>query len=362
MKTLSAIILSLLAMPALAAGEPVLQFAPEQVAAFGIETAPVRPAERSLSKNFPAKVAVPNAQLRVLGAPLDGVVESLLVAEGESVTAGQPLARIRSSQLLDQQAAYLASRTRRLLAAETVARERQLRAEGIVAERRLRESESSLRELRSAEERDRQALRLAGMPEDAIDELARGQQLSAVLDVKAPLSGVVLEQMATAGQRLAAADPLYRIGDLSTLWVEVHVPLERLGKVAPGSLVDLPEQGLKAHVITVGRMVHGTDQGVLVRAEVADGAAQLRPGQFVSARLEQEAGGDTLLVPAAALVRSADRDVLFVRQKTGFAAVPATVITREGEEAVVRAALDADAEVVIRGTAALKAALAGGAE
>ena len=60
-----------------------------QRAAFGIETAPVQLATEALSKPYPAKVQVPNTQLRVLSAPLEGVVEALLVAEGESVEEGQ---------------------------------------------------------------------------------------------------------------------------------------------------------------------------------------------------------------------------------------------------------------------------------
>ncbi len=362
MKILLATLLWVAALPVFAESAPALQLTPEQVAAFGIETTRVEPAAEAVSKTFPAKVAVPNARLRVVSASLEGVVEALLVAEGEAVAESQPLALIRSANLLDLQAAYLETRTRRLLSAETLARERALRAEGIIAERRLLESEANHRELVNAEARDRQALRLAGMPEGAMQQLARDQQLSAVLEVKAPLAGVVLEQVATAGQRLAAADPLYRIGDLSTLWVEVHVPLESLGKVAPGDLVELPREGIRARVITVGRMVHGTDQGVLVRAAVDDGAELLRPGQFVEARLHQGTERGALRLPAVAVVRSANQDYVFIRQADGFAAQPATVLAREADHVVIRAELPADALVVVRGTAALKAAWAGGGE
>ena len=362
MKNTFAMLLLAAALPTL--GEPATNVAlsTEQIRGFGIETAVADPVDQAISKSFPAKVAVPNARLRVIGSPLEGVVEALLVAEGEAVVEGQPLARIRSSQLLELQAAYLEALTRRQLSAETVRRDRKLRAEGIIAERRLLESESNHRELVNAEARDRQTLRLAGMSEQAIAELASDQQLSAVLDVKAPLSGVVLEQLATAGQRLAAADPLYRIGDLSTLWVEVHVPLESLGDLSPGALVELPEQRISAEVITVGRMVHGTDQGVLVRAAVSDGAERLRPGQFVEARLHQGIGHGAMRVPAVAVVRSADQDYVFVSQPQGFAAVPARILAREGDMAVIQADLPAGAAIVVRGTAALKAAWAGGAE
>lgn len=362
MKKLIAAMMLATATPVVAAPADLVRFDARQVAAFGIETKPVESVDRSMSKAFPAKVMVPNTRLRVVGSPLDGVIESLLVAEGEPVAADQPLARIRSARLLELQAAYLETRTRRLLSGETLARERKLRAEGITAERRLLESASAHRELRNAEARDRQALLLAGMSEAAIKALARNQKLSAVLVVKAPLDGVVLEQMATAGQRLAAADPLYRIGDLSNLWVEVHVPLESLGEVAPGSTVDLPGQGLQAQVITVGRMVHGTDQGVLVRAVVTEGADRLRPGQFVKAQLSQGVAGKALRVPMSAVVRSGDRNYVFVRRAEGFVPMPAQVLSREDETAVIQGELTTGDVVAVRGTAALKAAWMGGAE
>jgi RND family efflux transporter MFP subunit len=332
-----------------------------QRAAFGIRTVQVEPGSKALSKRYPAKVAVPNAQLRVLSAPLEGVVESLLVAEGEHVQAGQTLARMHSQGLLDLQAAYLESRTRRQLAGETLARDRTLHAEGIVAKRRLLESSSSYREMKTAEARDRQALVLAGMSEAAIEELARSEQLTTLLEVKAPLAGVVLEQIATAGQRLAASDPLYRIGDLSTLWVEVHVPMDALGAVAPGSQVRLSND-LDATVITVGRMVHGTDQGVLVRAEVREDVASLRPGQFIEARLSQGGNADALRLPAAALLRIDGSDSVFVERPGGFEPVRVEVLARESDQVVVTGPLSTADAVVVDGTVSLKAALAAGAE
>jgi len=333
-----------------------------QRAAFGIETAPVQLATEALSKPYPAKVQVPNTQLRVLSAPLEGVVEALLVAEGESVEEGQTLARVRSQGLLELQATYLETSTRRALADETLARDKKLYTDGIVAKRRLLESQSAYHELSTAEERDRQSLLLAGLSESMLKELVREKTLSAVLEVKAPLSGVVLEQIATAGQRLAVSDPLYRIGQLSPLWIEVHVPLNALGTIAPGSLVRIAEGGINAEVITVGRMVHGADQGVLVRAEVRDGAEHLRPGQFVEAQISQGAGNGAFVVPAQAVVRMDSQDQVFVQRANGFELLAVEILSRERTVVVVRANLESSDSVVTSGTAALKAAWTGGAE
>ncbi len=357
-----AILLVLMLIGPVSAADKVVRLDERQITALGIETQAVEVVDKTMSKDFPAKVVVPNSQLRIVGSPLDGVIEALLAAEGESIKKGQALAHIRSARLLELQAAYLETRTRRLLSGETLARERKLRSEGITAERRLLEAQSAYRELVNAEERDRQSLHLAGMSEDGIKELARTGRLSATLVVNAPLDGVVLEQMAAVGQRVATGDPLYRIGDLSRLWIEIHVPLDSLGGVAPGSTVYLPEQGLEAQVITVGRMIHGTDQGVLVRAVVTNSVERLRPGQFVKAQLARGVGEGTMRVTMAAVVRIGDKNFVFIQQKEGFASVPVQILQREGTHAVVTGSLSKGDSVAIRGTAALKAALAAGAE
>lgn len=329
--------------------------------AFGIQTTPVVFVDQALSKPYPAKVTVPNAQLRVLSAPLDGVVESLLVAEGEEVRAGQTVARIHSRLLLDLQADYLASLTRRALAGETLARDRKLHAEGIVAKRRLLESQSTFREAATMVARNRQALELAGMSADGVDTLARTQKLDTLLQVMSPIDGVVLEQAAVTGQRLSASDPLYHIGDLSTLWIEVHVPLNEIGDTSPGMRVNL-SGGLVAKVITVGRMVHGADQGVLVRAALSDGVKQLRPGQFAEARLAHDSYGHAIRLPTSALVRIEGSDHVFVERPDGFMAVPVKVIAQEEGHLVLSADLKQGDAVVANGAVSLKAVLAAGAE
>lgn len=360
--TLIATALLLCGGTALAATPDLIELGAEQRIAFGIQSAPVQAVTQAFSKSYPAKVMVPNAQLRVVSAPLEGVVETLLVAEGEAVDQGQTLARVRSQGLLELQADYLETRTRRGLSGETLTRDRKLHSEGIVAQRRLLESQSKYRELKTAEARDLQSLQLAGMSKAAIDALARSKQLTSVLEVKAPLNGVVLEQIATAGQRLAASDPLYRVGQLSPLWIEVHVPLNALGDLKPGDKVQLTQSQFSAVVITVGRMVHGTDQGVLVRAEISEGAETLRPGQFVEAQLSQGAGSDTLSVPAEAVVRIDGHERVFVERQNGYRVMPIEVVSREGGGVVVRSDLTLSDRVVVDGTAALKAAWDGSAE
>ena len=340
-----------------AAAGDLLPLSADQQRAFGIELAAPVSAGATLSRRYPGQVAVPNAQLRVVSAPQAGVIESLLAAEGERVAAGAELARLSSPELLAVQGDYLETLTRLELADSELERDRMLHAEGIIAERRLIETRARHKELATLADQHRQRLELAGLDAAAIEALAAGRRLSPVLVVRAPIGGVVLEQLAATGQSVAAAAPLYRLAELDTLWVEVHVPVESLAGIAPGSGVLVPDLGVEGRVITVGRMVHGEDQGVLVRAEVREGAGRLRPGQFVQVQLAEGADGqDGWRVPAAALMRNAGQAYVFVARPGGFEPLGVRVLAEEEQGAVVDGAIDAGVRLAVSGVAALKAA------
>ncbi len=342
--------------------EELIRISPENQASFGIELASPEPAQDTLSRRYPAKVAVPNRQLRVVSAPQNGILEALLVAEGEQVQEGQILARLRSPELLQTQSDYLESHSRLELARSELERNRKLHSEGIVAQRRLLESRAAYRELETSADRHQQRLELAGMSAQDIDTLQRKRRLTSSLAIRSPLDGVVLAQNVSTGQAVAAADPLYRIGQLDVLWLEVHVPVDQLGPVRTGAPVRLPALNSEGRVVTIGRMVHQADQGVLVRVEIRDGVQDLRPGQFVEVQLAESAGGSAWRVSTASVLRNGGADYLFLAREGGFIPLPVQVKASEERHKVVSGDMNANDQVVTRGVAALKAAWLGGSE
>ncbi|MBZ0070534.1 MAG: efflux RND transporter periplasmic adaptor subunit [Gammaproteobacteria bacterium] len=345
------------------AAEPLVNITAEQRQAIGIETAALQPIEYNRSALLPARVTVPNAQLQVVTAPQSGLVETLLVSAGEAVQAGQTLLRIQSPALLELESDYLENRTRLTLARRNYERDRQLYQEGIIAERRMLESQASYQELATTVARLKRLLELAGLEGEALRVLEQLRQLTGTLLVRAPFDGVVLEQMVTPGTRVAAADALYRVASLKPLWLEIHMPLEQLGTTAVGQQVLVQnDPPLRGEVINIGHMVHGADQGVLIRAEVGTGSELLRPGQFVQVQIAMPAAADRYRIPREALIRSAGKHYVFVSRPDGFVPVAVTVIMEEPEHLVIQTVLATDSQIAVRGVATLKAAWSGGTE
>ncbi len=360
MKTLC-LLLSILLGEYLYAAEELLM-TPEQQRRLGLEVASLQSSQTVWSTPYPAEVVVPNAQLRVVSARQGGLLETLLVAEGEAVTLGQEMAIIQSPQLLQQQGDYLEALTRMELADADLKRDEQLKKEGIIAQRRYLETRSRSIQATTDTQQRQQALSLAGMDKQSMQKLSTQRQLSGVLKILAPLEGVILEQMATAGQRVAAADPIYKMGKLSPLWLEVHVPLEHIAGIDTETSIKVANSEIIGKVIAVGRMVHGADQGVLVRAKINDGTESLRPGQFVQAHIQSTSNEETFRIPRSGLVRHANKNWVFVKTARGFS-VQQVKIDKEGDDFIVISGdLSSQMKIAVVGTSSLKAAWLGGEE
>lgn len=339
-----------------AAGELLLQAA--QLRAHGIELAPAGAGTALRGATLPAQVVVPTAQLRVVAAPLGGVVDSLLAAPGETVRRGQPLARLASREVLELQRDAAQAGSQAALLQQNLARDEKLFAEGLIAEARLQATRAAAAQAATQASERRQGLQWAG---------AGGSGgIAPLLTINAPISGVVLEQSAQTGQRVEATAPLYRIAALSPLWLEIQAPLATASTLRVGQALRLPELGLEARLIAVGRAVDPASQSVLLRAEVRQGAERLTPGQMLAVELPGAGPAQAQArLPAAAVVRNGEQHLVFVRHsrddKSGaqhFAALPVRIVAQGGDSVTVDG-LKGDEMLVVRGASALKAMLLG---
>lgn len=361
-KLFIAAVLAVLVAPAGAAEPAVIAMTARQQQTLGITTAPPSAASATASNRLPGEIAVPVGQERVVSAAQAGLVDALFVAAGQSVKQGQALAHISSPELVALQRDYLQALTQRNLAQNTLERDAELFKDGIIAERRYLASKSNVQELDAVLEQSRQALRLAGMGDAAIARLQSSGAFSSGITLSAPISGQVLQQMVTVGQRVDPAMPLLRIGHLNPLWLEIHAPVEVLGAVKQGMAVRIPKYQAEGKIIAIIRNINKNDQTMHVRAEITRNAEMLSPGQFVEAEiLSGGATGAQFTVPKPALVRHGADTYVFVQVPEGFSPRKVSVLSEQADQAVV-AGLTGNEKVAVSGTVAIKAAWIGGGE
>jgi membrane fusion protein, heavy metal efflux system len=290
-----------------------------------------------------------------VGTPIPARVIRLIAGPGQPVRRGQALAELRSVELGQARAQLTASRARAELTRQTVERKRGLAAERIVSRGELQRAEADFAaaeaELRAAEASV--AALGVGVPE--------GGDLSGFV-LLSPISGTVLERTAAQGQMADPARPLFRVADLSRLWLIVQSPERDAVRVRAGSPADislpaLPGRKLRGEVDWVGREVDPHSRTVPVRIVLPNDGGTLKPGMFATAWLSTGGEGEQVVaVPTTALQRMDDQWVVFLPRGEGRFEVRPVERGRDlGDEVAIASGLKPGERVVNEGAFVLRA-------
>jgi membrane fusion protein, heavy metal efflux system len=332
----------------------------KQVQALGIVTAALPGKQSGEVSGLPAQVVVPPNQMFVISTPLPAMVEQTLVGVGDSVRKGQPIARLQSPALAEAQRGLMQASVQSQLAKENLARDESLWKEGIIAESRFLATRGLSRQAEAALSERKQMLRHSGMSDAAITQLLSSNNVSNMLTMTAPIDGVVLEKSADAGQRLDAAVPMFKIARLDPLALEIQAPLAYTRNLKTGAKITVPAYAASGRITAIGRSLTDTNQTILLRATILQGAKNLRPGQFVEVSIGTGANsGAQWDIPNSAISRIAGKTMIFVATPQGFRAQAVDVLNEGAQNSVISGALNGDEKIAVRGVSALKSSMLG---
>jgi Cu(I)/Ag(I) efflux system membrane fusion protein len=270
----------------------------EQAGAIGVTYTTVErgPLARALSTVGEVRPAEPN--IAEVTTRVDGFVDRMYVdATGVTVRRGQPLLAIYSPMLVSAQQELL---TAHRLAAGT--------------------DSTDVEAWRSAQALVAAARRRLAYWEISGEQIARLEQSGEVtktLTLGAPLDGVVLEKMVVQGQSVTAGMKLYRLADLSTVWIEGEVferdlELVRVGAPVQVTVTAYPGRTFDGRIAFVSPVVDEQSRAGRVRVAVPNAGGLLKPGMYASLVLEASLGRDLLSLPAEAIVMTGQRNLVFV--------------------------------------------------
>ncbi len=311
-----------------------------------------------LAEDFeaPARVRIPPTNDYAVVPLLSGTIKRLGVSAGDSVRKGESIAWVGSPDFLSLQGEYIEAYHQVQLLQTRFTNDTILNDEGIVSMRRLSESEHEVEDRRVAEQRLHHSLVLAGLEEAGIIALRDSLVLQPDMILRAPVDGVVLEEYSTAGQLIDPSQAVYRIADMSTLWLEIDVPFMKSLDLVPGAtvLVKQRERNISAKISNIGRNVNPVAQTIVVRAVVENGS-ELAPGQFVTAIFTKLRSEKYLLLAISSVVRKDNKDYVFIKRPNGVEVREIKVVRQAQGRIIVSSGMNANESVAIRGTAALKA-------
>lgn len=199
------------------------------------------------------------------------------------------------------------------------------------------------------------------------DRVRAGQPLASIdsnlslttYSVAAPISGVVLSRLVQVGSVAGEGQVLFEIGDLSQLWVDLHIfgaDTQHITAGVPVTVTRMTDGVSQA--TTLERVLPGTataSQSTVARASVENLDGLWRPGAAVRARIVVASTPADIVVPLAALQTLDGKDVVFVRDGDTYTARPVTLGARDAGQVAVKAGLRAGEQVVVEQSYTVKA-------
>jgi len=169
-----------------------------------------------------------------------------------------------------------------------------------------------------------------------IAELEKTREPRKTLQFLSPMDGFVTEKVAVQGQMVEAGMKLYRLADLGIVWIyaqiyEQDLAYIRLGQEATVKIASLPDREFRGRVTFVYPNLDDKTRTAKVRLEFENPGYFLKPGMFVSVQITSELTDSAVLVPDSAVLRSGQKNTVFIALAGGKFDARKVVLGSEGE-------------------------------
>ena len=268
-----------------------------------VERIPLQRTIRSVGE-----IAYDEGRMKTISAYTNGRFDRMYVEHtGAVVRQGDRMAEFYSPDLHSAQVEYLQARD--------AASKRN--AIDVVADANARLSANS-----------RQRLLELGMTESQIGQLKQNRKALSRLDIVSPMQGTVIERLAVEGEYVKEGQPVFRLADLSTVWLLLElfpqdVATVRVGYAVEAVMKSMPAQSFSGRIEFIDPQVDAQSRTVSVRVVLDNDEGLIRVGDYATATIEVPLFSDSLaeygglVVPRNAVLSAANESVVYVETETG---------------------------------------------
>lgn len=256
----------------------------------GVKTAIAEMASISRKIEVPGTVTLDERLVSIISMRTDSFVDDVAnVTTGDHISKGEKLFRFYSREIATAASEYAAGRS-------------DARSSG--------DAGSALR------------LKNLGVPQEVIDSVANTRQVPPSITYVAPRDGIILERMATTGMMAKPGDTLFRIADISNVWVLADVPEYDLAAVRNGAEVNVTVRSLPGRTFTgvvdlIYPQVDMQTRTTKVRIELPNPDGELLSNMYAEVEIEAGAPKPVVAVPNSAVIDTGDRQVVFIDKGDG---------------------------------------------
>jgi membrane fusion protein, heavy metal efflux system len=279
------------------------------------------------------KIAVDEDRSTPVFSPYAGRVTKLLARPGDRVTQKQPLFVIEAADTVQAQNDFIAATTglNKAKSALDLAQLQDTRAKDLFegkavplkdyqqSQATLIQAQNDLRSSQTALEAARNKLRILGLTDEAISAFQDKGRINPETTIYSPIAGTVVQRKIGPGQYVnaGASDPVFVIGDLSTVWLTAFVRETDVSTVAVGqeivfNVMAMPGRPLTARIDYVSAAIDPATRRLLVRATVDNKEGLLKPEMFANVTIYSGSDRPAVGVPKQALIYEGDQVRIWV--------------------------------------------------
>jgi len=349
--------------------------AAEQNNGVELEIVQMQPIEGSLTAT--GKVLAMDDRSATIGPVHEGRLVNFYAGQGSVVRKGQRLAELESADIDEAEADYLKAlndleNANRTSATEirfnqaTYDRTKLLVDKEISPAKNLQQAEhdlelakanaaNSISSAKVALENAKRHLMILGMSEGAIAGLAKNQNLGkSLFPLNAPISGTIVERNGSIGATVGSDANVFKIVDLSGVWIDANVFEKDLSRVRVGEAVRvtvpaIPNASFTGRIILISSVVDPDTRTVKVRTEVSNPGGELKPDMFANVEIITAGKTAAITIPLAAVLDDGGKSVVFVADGNSYAKREVTLGLKSDDRVEVVQGLTAGDKVVVKG-------------
>ena len=293
-------------------------------------------------------------------SPFSGRVTKVAAKLGDHVAKGAPLMDIEASEFSQAQSELVTAKAQYDLATTNEKRQHDLYDAQGAALKDWQQAQVDLAGAEAALAAVRNRLHILGKSDaeiEALEQLRRAQAMNAVSPVMAPISGTIVQRKVGLGQYVQAgsSDPLFSIGDLSTVWLVANVRETDAPKIHIGDRVEVhvlafPGRVFEARISYVAPSIDPSTRRLAVRADVANREGMLKPQMFANFTILTGSDTTAVGIPQSAVVYEGETARIWVDRETGALSLRQIRTGRtNGDMVEVISGLNPGERVVVRG-------------
>jgi cobalt-zinc-cadmium efflux system membrane fusion protein len=342
--------------------EGMITLTPEQIQRAGLELAPIESGTLTRRLTVPGTVIPDSDRIGRVAAKVVGTVAELRKRLGDRVEKGEVIAVLESREVAEAKSEYLASAVVFDLQKTLFEREQALWDKKISAEQQYLRARAAFTDAQLKMNVARQKLSALDLTDAEVAALpSQPTNTLRHKEIRAPISGEVVERRVDLGAPVGGEGhekELYVVADLSSVWLDLSVPLADLDMIRPSQPVTTgPDGRITGVIVFVSPVLHAETRTARVIAALDNRDRAVRPGTFLTAQIAVEQQSVDLRVPKAALQSIGGEQVVFVRTSEGFEKREIVLGKSDDRHAEVVFGLDPGEQIAVANTFILKAEL-----